>query len=73
MCDTIRINNSHKVIESAGDFEKHYGINPDIYVAEEDIPVDRECCMCQMDLAKFFKENPQHKAVYECGDWYADS
>lgn len=76
MCDTIRINNSEKEIETAGEFEKHYGVDPNTLVGDDNkdyIPLLDDCCMCQMDLKKFFTENPQYNGKYEGGYWSADS
>lgn len=29
-----------------------------------------DCCMCSVDLERFFKDHPQYKFVYGTGDWW---
>lgn len=74
MCSVIFINRGDTVIETIRDFEKHYGINPDKYVCYGHLtPLERDCCLCQMDVEDFFKDNPHLNGQYDAGEWYADA
>jgi hypothetical protein len=68
MCDSIRLKNGED-IGSVRKFQEHFQVDATKFGFDGD---ERflDTCLCQIDLDKFFKENPEHKFISECGDWW---
>lgn len=68
MCTTIRLKSGHEIC-SVEQFEEYFKINADELMYEGDDFIERECCLCQIDLDNFMK-NKQSNFEYENGDWW---
>jgi hypothetical protein len=63
MCTGIILKNGDR-LQSVGDVEKHFNVNLDSYKESYYGELDRECCLCQIDLQKFMSEEPR-KSQFE--------
>lgn len=70
MCDSIRFKNG-KDIESVRQFQNTFNVDAKTYAFDKnECFKDIDCCMCEVDLDRFFKDHPEHEFEYDCGDWW---
>ena len=67
MCQIIVINKGEKEIQTPKEFLEHFKFIPQIDSFHQTI--DMECCLCQCDLEKSFKDN-SIDFKKDCGDYY---
>ncbi len=68
MCDQIRFNNG-KDVGSIRQFQEFFKVDARQYGWDGNIEFI-DCCMCAIDLEKFFKDHPDHQFYYEWGEWW---
>ena len=66
MCDTIIKRNN--IIETIKQFQDNFNVDAKKYGWDGDSDFI-DCCLCNIDLNAFFKDNPQLPFVYKQGDW----
>ena len=66
MCTTIRFLNGTD-IESISELEEYFKIDADDYKEDYYGDLEKDCCLCPIDLNKLLKDKPFHQ---EDGDWY---
>lgn len=71
MCDTIRFNTEADV-SSVHEFQEKFQVDAMLYGWDGN-KESLNCCMCDIDLERFFKDHPQHNFVYGTGDWWQSS
>ena len=70
MCTGIVTNNGGH-LRSVGEVEKHFGVNLDKYRADHNDHLERELCLCQIDLGAFMDEEPRKSQFYyENGEYW---
>ncbi len=67
MCDGIHLKSGIE-IRSVKEFEAHFKIDADTLGYNDNFLIHRDCCLCQIDLDKFFKDKTDQ---FECdfGEW----
>ncbi len=68
MCDSIRFK-TEKDVQSIREFQERFDVDATQYGWDGDEKFI-DCCMCEIDLKKFFLEHPEHDFYYDCGEWY---
>ena len=68
MCETIRFNNGHE-IGSVRTFQDHFKVDATKFGFDgnEDF---LDCCLCAVELEKFFETLDDPKFQHENGDWW---
>ena len=64
MCDSIRFHNGEE-IQTVRQFQNFFKVDAKKYGWDGECI---DCCMCGLDLEKFFKDNPDF--YYDCGEWW---
>jgi len=68
MCDSIRFEKEPDVM-SIRQFQERFKVDAKLYGWDgKDEFID--CCMCEIDLKRFFNDHPEHEFYYENGEWW---
>lgn len=70
MCDSIRFKGGNAVM-SIRQFQEIFKVDATQYGWGGDEQF-LDCCMCEINLDKYFKDNPQHKFYYDAGEWWQE-
>lgn len=68
MCSSIRFNNGQEV-SSIREFQTTFEVDAKKYGFDGNEKF-LDCCMCEIDLEKFFNDYPEHQFYYDCGEWW---
>lgn len=65
-----------KEVETVRDFEEHFNVNADEYIDpsyQDYQQLNRDACLCQVDLDAFFNKNPNLRGNFEFdGDYWEE-
>ena len=70
MCDRI-IKHDGKDIGTIRQFQEEFKVDAEKYGWDGNNAFI-DCCICDIDLKAFFKDNPQLHFIYESGEWWED-
>ena len=70
MCDSIRLKNG-KDVGTVRQFQETFKVDATKYGWDGDEKFI-DCCLCGIDLDKFFKDNRHHKFYYDLGEWWEE-
>ena len=68
MCDSIRFKKEPDV-GSISQFQDRFKIDARLYGWDGNKEFI-DCCMCEIDLQRFFKNHPEYEFYYDCGEWW---
>ncbi len=68
MCRSIRFKNEPDV-QTIRQFQDRFKVDAKAYGWDGDEKFI-DCCMCELDLAKFFKDHPEYEFYCEWGEWW---